>query len=76
VELTADNRRGLFIPEGCAHGFQTLEDDSEVLYGISPAYVPEAFRGVRYNDPALGVGWPVPPVNVSDRDAELPGFAP
>ncbi len=75
VELTAENRRGLYIPEGCAHGFQTLEDDSEVLYGISPSYVPDAFRGVRYNDPELAIAWPLPPVNVSQRDIDLPGYA-
>ena len=74
VELTAENRRALYIPEGCAHGFQTLENDSEVLYGIAPAYVPEAFRGIVYNDPSLAIAWPLPPVNVSQRDAELPRF--
>lgn len=74
VELTAENRRALYIPAGCAHGFQTLENNSEVLYGIAPAYVPEAFRGIVYNDPALAIAWPLPPVNVSQRDAELPRF--
>ena len=75
VELTAENRRGLYIPEDCAHGFQTLEDDSEVLYGISPSYVPDAFRGLRYNDPHLAIAWPLPPVNLSQRDADLPSFS-
>jgi dTDP-4-dehydrorhamnose 3,5-epimerase len=75
VELTAENWRGLYIPEGCAHGFQTLEDHSDVLYGISPSYVPDAFRGLRYNDPDLAIDWPLPPVNLSQRDADLPGFA-
>ena len=75
LELTAENWRGLYIPEGCAHGFQTLEDDSQVLYGISPSHVPDAFRGVRYDDPGLAIAWPLPPVNLSQRDAHLPGFS-
>jgi dTDP-4-dehydrorhamnose 3,5-epimerase len=68
VELTATNRRALYIPEGFAHGFQTLEDDSEVFYQVSQAYMPQAERGVRYDDPALGIEWPLPVSVVSPKD--------
>lgn len=76
AQLSAANGIALFIPAGCAHGFQTLEDESEVLYQISVAYVPEAGRGVRWDDPAFGITWPPPPATgriVSDRDAGYPG---
>jgi dTDP-4-dehydrorhamnose 3,5-epimerase len=79
AELTADNSRGLFIPAGCAHGFQTLEDRSEVLYQISVAYEPSAARGVRWNDPAFAIEWPTPPAHgrvMSERDATYPDHAP
>ena len=59
VELTAENRKMLYVPEGFAHGFQTLEDDSEVFYQMSEFYHPECARGVRWNDPAFGIRWPV-----------------
>ena len=72
LELTQANRLALYIPEGFAHGFQTLADDSELLYGISPDYVPEAARGIRWNDPHVAIDWPLPPVNLSSRDAALP----
>jgi dTDP-4-dehydrorhamnose 3,5-epimerase len=72
VELTGDNRRMLFVPEGVAHGFQTLVDDTEVFYQISRAYHPDAQRGVRWHDPTLGIAWPVPEAIVSARDAALP----
>ena len=75
VELTGDNHRMLFVPEGVAHGFQTLVDDTEVFYQISRAYHPEAQRGVRWHDPALGITWPVPDAIVSARDAALPLLA-
>jgi dTDP-4-dehydrorhamnose 3,5-epimerase len=58
VELDADNRRALYIPEGLAHGFQTLQDNTEVLYQMSEFYHPEAAGGVRWNDPAFGIRWP------------------
>ena len=61
VELTAENRRTLYIPEGFAHGFQTLEDDTEVFYQMSSSYVPEPSAGVRWNDPAFGIAWPIEP---------------
>ncbi len=62
VELSAESGRALYIPPGCAHGFQTLADDTELLYGISPAYVAEGARGIRFDDPALAIAWPLPPV--------------
>jgi dTDP-4-dehydrorhamnose 3,5-epimerase len=69
VDLTADNRRMLYIPEGFAHGFQTLEDDSEVFYQISAYYHPDSARGVRWNDPAIGITWPMSPTVICARDA-------
>jgi dTDP-4-dehydrorhamnose 3,5-epimerase len=72
VELTAENRRALFVPKLFAHGFQTLTDGTEVFYQMTAAYDPTAGRGLRYNDPKLGIEWPLPISAVSDRDAELP----
>jgi dTDP-4-dehydrorhamnose 3,5-epimerase len=70
VELSADNRRMLYIPEGFAHGFQTLTDQSEVFYQISEFYTPEAGRGVRWNDPAFGIEWPAAEQRIlAERDA-------
>ena len=71
TELSAENRRQLYIPRGFAHGFQTLEPESEVLYHMSTPYVPEASRGYHYASPAFGIEWPLPPVHVSVRDQEL-----
>jgi len=59
-KLSADSHRMLYIPEGCAHGFQTLEDDSVVNYQIGEYYHPECTRGIRWNDPAIGIIWPLP----------------
>lgn len=72
VELSAENRLALFVPEGCAHGFLTLEEDTEVYYMISEFYEPAAARGVRWNDPALGIEWPEEPRVLSERDAGYP----
>lgn len=72
VEITATNRRAVYIPGGCAHGFQTLADATELFYQMSATYVPEAARGVRYDDPTLSIVWPAPPAVISDRDAALP----
>jgi dTDP-4-dehydrorhamnose 3,5-epimerase len=69
VELTAENRRALYIPEGFAHGFQTLEDDTEVLYQMSEFYHSESARGVRYDDPAFGIDWPVRNPILSPKDS-------
>lgn len=71
-ELTADNRRMLYVPEGFAHGFQTLSDDVSVLYFMTEFYSPEHARGVRWNDPAFGIEWPIADPTVSDRDAGFP----
>lgn len=76
VELTADNRRALYIPPGCAHGFQTLTDDSEVLYLMTEFYAPEMARGVRWDDPMFGVKWPIADPTLSERDASYPDFQP
>jgi dTDP-4-dehydrorhamnose 3,5-epimerase len=77
VELSAENRRAFYIPAGLAHGFQTLTDDCEVLYQMGSPYVPDAARGVRFDDPAFGIAWP--PARgeriVSARDASYPDFA-
>ena len=70
--LTAENGVALYVPEGCAHGFLTLEDASEVFYTVSAPYVPGAGRGVRYDDPAFGIAWPGPARVVHPRDAAYP----
>jgi dTDP-4-dehydrorhamnose 3,5-epimerase len=72
AELTADNRRSLFIPAGIAHGFVTLTDHAEVYYMISVAHAPEVSRGFRWNDPAFAIEWPVAPAVISSRDANYP----
>jgi dTDP-4-dehydrorhamnose 3,5-epimerase len=72
VELSAENRRALYVPEGFAQGFQTLADSSEVLYLMSQFYRPDAARGVRWDDPALGIPWPIANPQLSDRDRGLP----
>jgi dTDP-4-dehydrorhamnose 3,5-epimerase len=72
VELSATNRRSLFVPEGCAHGYVTLTDGAEVQYMISAPYLPDAARGYRWDDPMLAIAWPVPITRISDRDAALP----
>lgn len=72
TELTDDNRRALFVPAGFAHGYQTLEPGSEVLYLVSNYYAPQAGRGVLYRDPAIGIDWPLPAVEVSAQDESWP----
>ena len=71
TELTAANHRSLYIPKGFAHGFVSLADDTEVLYMISVPYVQGFARGLRWNDPLLGIEWPLEPVVISSRDAEF-----
>jgi len=73
-ELTADNRRQLYVPEGFAHGFQTLCDDTEAGYLISAFYAPEAADGVRHDDPAFAIAWPLPVSVISEKDAAWPDF--
>jgi dTDP-4-dehydrorhamnose 3,5-epimerase len=75
VDLDEDNRQALYIPKGMAHGFLTLSDGAEVLYQISTPYVPEAGRGVRYDDPAFAIDWPGAPSVISERDRTYPDFA-
>ena len=74
VELSAENRLALYVPEGCAHGFLTLADDSEIVYQMSAFHSPEAARGVRYDDPAFAVDWPDEVVLVNERDRSYPDF--
>lgn len=74
VELSADNRKMLYIPEGFAHGFQTLEDNTEVFYQMSEFYHFEYARGVRWDDPAFGIEWPTGPRIIADRDRDHPDF--
>ena len=68
VELTAANQKALYIPEMFAHGFQTLEDGTEVFYQMSEFYAPELARGLRYDDPKLGIKWPLAVASISDKD--------
>jgi len=75
AELTAENRRALYVPKGCAHGFQTLVDDAEVLYQMSEFHHPESARGARWDDPAFAIAWPdVAQRTISDRDRAWPDF--
>ena len=74
-ELSADNARALLIPPGLAHGFLTLEPDTDVLYQISPAFSPGHEAGVRWNDPAFSIAWPAVPRLISERDATYPDVA-
>jgi dTDP-4-dehydrorhamnose 3,5-epimerase len=73
-ELTAANERALYIPEGFAHGFQTLAPDTEVLYLISAFHAPEAAAGLRYDDPAFAIPWPLPVASISPRDIAWPAW--
>ncbi len=74
VELTAENRRSLYIPEGFAHGFQTLTIATEVFYQMSEFYHPESAKGVRWNDPAFAIDWVLEPVMMSEKDQSYPDF--
>ena len=74
LELTGANRTQLYVPEGCAHGFLTLEAGTEVLYQISQRYAPDSGRGVRWDDPAFAIPWPTQPTRMSRRDSEYPDF--
>ena len=76
VELSAENRRMVYAAEGMAHGFITLRDSTEVLYQISAPYRPELARGVRFDDPAFGIRWPLEPAVMSERDRSYPPFDP
>jgi len=77
VELTARNHLMLYVPGELAHGYKTLEDDTEVFYQVSEVYRPESYRGLRWNDPAFGVEWPdAGELIVIERDAQYPDFTP
>ena len=73
-ELTAENRKALYVPKGFAHGFQTLTDEAEIAYQISAFYVPASAGGYRYDDPEFGIAWPLPVTAISERDLEWPPF--
>jgi dTDP-4-dehydrorhamnose 3,5-epimerase len=74
AELTAGNGAALYIPKGCAHGLQTLADETEIFYQISVPYAPESARGYRYDDPAFAIDWPEPVAVISQRDLSWPPF--
>ncbi len=74
LELSCDERRALYVPEGCAHGFLTLTDAAEVLYQMAGAWRPESERGVRFDDPAFAIPWPFAPVVISARDRAFPDW--
>ena len=74
VELASGALNAVFVPEGCAHGFLTLEDDTAILYQMGRVHAPGHDEGVRWNDPAFGITWPAPPEVISDRDATYPDF--
>jgi dTDP-4-dehydrorhamnose 3,5-epimerase len=76
IELSAGNGQMLYIPEGFAHGFQSLEDETEVFYQMSEFYAPDQARGARWNDPAFGIAWPLPDPIMNERDRTWPDFAP
>jgi dTDP-4-dehydrorhamnose 3,5-epimerase len=76
AELTEANALMLYAPEGFAHGYQTLSDDTDMYYMTSAMYAPAAARGVRYNDPAFAIAWPLPVTVISDADANWPTFRP
>lgn len=74
VELTADRFQLLYVPEGCAHGYLTLSDETDVMYQVSQFYTPSAEKGFQWNDPAFAIIWPIHPVIVSEKDQAHPLF--
>jgi dTDP-4-dehydrorhamnose 3,5-epimerase len=76
VELTEENRRMVYVPEGFAHGYQTLAEHTEIYYQTSQFYAPEFASGVRFDDPALGIVWPLPVEVISDQDRGWPAYTP
>lgn len=74
VTLSAENRTALYVPQGFAHGFQTLTDETEVFYQMSTFYAPEYARGLRWNDPRFNIEWPLPVTEMSARDQNYPDF--
>ena len=75
MELSSANRKMLYVPEGFAHGFQTLEDRTEVFYQVTEFYTPGAERGARYNDPAFQIAWPLEVDVISEKDANWQDFS-
>jgi len=73
-ELTAENHRMLYVPEGCAHGYQTLQDASEIEYLTSAFYAPQAASGARFDDPSFAINWPLPVGSISDADRNWPDY--
>jgi dTDP-4-dehydrorhamnose 3,5-epimerase len=76
TELSAENRRMMYVPKGFAHGFLTLADDTETLYFVDEFYSPDHERGIRYNDPKFALHWPTPPTVISDKDKTQRDFDP
>ena len=74
TELSADNRKMMYVPQGFAHGFLTLSCNTEALYFVSNYYNPECESGLRYDDPFININWPMEPVVVSEKDLRWPGF--
>lgn len=74
VELTAENYKMIYVPAGFAHGYQTLEDNTEVTYQVSQFYSPDFERGIRYNDPAFGIKWPIKVKVISNKDKKWPNY--
>lgn len=74
VMLNQENRRALYVPKGFAHGFLTLEDETEVFYQMSEFYAPEHSRGVRWDDPVFGITWPIPVATISEKDQALADY--
>jgi dTDP-4-dehydrorhamnose 3,5-epimerase len=76
AELSAENRTMMYAPEGFAHGFITLEPDTEAIYLASATYVPDTERGVRFDDPKFNIRWPIAPTEISDKDRKWPDYDP
>jgi dTDP-4-dehydrorhamnose 3,5-epimerase len=74
VELDAESARGVYVPSGVAHGFITLEDETDVVYNIDRIFVPDFDKGLRWNDPAFGFVWPMAPIIISERDSTYADF--
>jgi dTDP-4-dehydrorhamnose 3,5-epimerase len=75
VTMTVDDYKLLYVPKDFAHGFQSLEDNSEIMYLVSEVYTPTAEAGIRYRDPSIGIEWPLPVSTISEKDANLPDFS-
>jgi dTDP-4-dehydrorhamnose 3,5-epimerase len=74
--LTADSFEMMYVPQGCAHGFLTLEDNTDIMYEVSEFYTPEAEKGILWNDPFFSIEWPIQPVIISEKDKRQPLFQP